>query len=407
MQPTPRKALKPIHQSFRPRIPSLSLNLLACNCQRCPETRYTPARRPILFLLFAQLAVAADPPPCEGPALVLAQAQERLNEARFDQARNLLASAEGAFGCGEVADPALLAHQWLIEGALEYYDTRDADAASEAFAAARRVAPDVWIPDLGAEVRAHWESVTQPEESGTLSVQGAPEGAVVALNGTVVTLPATAAAGLHLVQVGIDEQDIRYARIVYVPPSQSVSLGVSGADWTIAAPQAPLVEVPEATVEPTQQEPGGFGVHAALGAGVMLGQAISLESSTGEILTEPATKVVTPLELGATVRTDTLWIRAAAGASVLLGGQFVFLGNDGPEGWPAMVQAHAGGGSYLGNTELGGLLGIALPGRLSARGTVSAPWTGTPVYIEVRAGANLTTTQKVEPGVELLLTVRP
>lgn len=120
---------------------------------------------------------------------------------------------------------------------------------------------------------------------------------------------------------------------------------------------------------------------------------------------EPATKVSIPIEAGIGLAQGGGWIRAHAAAGVLLQGSFLYRGGGGLSALPVHFDTGLAGGGRIGNTHLGGLVGLQLPSRLLARGVLgwspeSGPW-----VIELRGGLQVPTERPPEPAVELLFGV--
>lgn len=367
-----------------------------------------------MLWLWSSLAFAAD---CD-PSAPLARAEQAVLEARLDVARSALRDVEAAFGCGAVAPREVLATAWLIEGAVETFGG-DREAAAEAFVAASRTAPDLWLGSLGARLKADRDAAIAAASpgSGSLEVTGPPAGAFLAIDGVPTTSPARLAPGLHLVQAGRAADAVVWGKVVYLPPDQRVAVDVPAFSPAAAPEPAPAAPAPApepapaapATVpEPPPDRGTGLFAHAALGGASVFGDPLVVDGGDQGRLDEPAVKVSVPIEVGAVLRpSEALWLRAAAGTAPLIGGRLVYATGEGATAWPVAVFAHGSVGGSVGPADLGLLGGISLPGRIELRGTGSVALGSAPLRLELRGGVNAATARAVEPAVGLLLALDP
>ena len=237
--------------------------------------------------LFATLAWATTD--CPDRQALLDVVQAAVVEADLDAAEAGLSALEDAFACGTVADPQQLARMWLLEGAWLSF-IGDTAGAIACWNAANRVAPNLWIPDLGDELRADYETATPLDGSGHIDVEPVLFwGSIAAVDGQMTALPLEVAPGLHLVQAGTAGDEIAIGRIISVTPNSTavVATGLMDpAQMGSAAPAEPVVVAVESKYP--------IRAHIGVGATVAIGDAIS-GARAGD---EPADKLSVPLELG-------------------------------------------------------------------------------------------------------------
>ncbi|MEQ1565736.1 MAG: hypothetical protein ABMA64_08875 [Myxococcota bacterium] len=354
-------------------------------------------------LWLASLARADDCDPNE-PIRVALEARLHADPAA---GRAALERVTDALGCSPPVEPSTLARFWLLEGAL----LDDPQAMLDNFAGARRVAPDVWLADLGPALRAKWEAAPAATATGTLLIAPAPGARAVWIDGAPGSGEQVVAAGLHLVQVGDATGDrAKFAAMAWVDPGVSVEVETGLAP--LAAPRPDPVPQPDPVVPPPTERPpierpptdrAPIGWHPELqvltGGGVALGEELRNRDAH-----EPATKVAVPTEVALALRPPGWLLRVEAGAGWLVGGQWLAAGADGR----IVMAAHLDLGvtaaigtdrAYVGLAGRG-----AWPSRLGGRVVVAAQPVG-PLWTELRLGANLPTDRPIEPAGELVVGV--
>lgn len=181
---------------------------------------------PLLFLL-APIAVLAGPPAadCDDPADYLDVLEQATMDGRFEVADRATDDLVASFGCGGPADKSLVARMWLSRAVLAAARGEEA-VADDALAAATRVSPTTWNDMYGPTLRERWEqsAARPPAGRGRLRLEPLPDGAVSAIDGEPVTLPADLAAGLHLLQVGASPRDFASAQVFHLPPGLELVL---------------------------------------------------------------------------------------------------------------------------------------------------------------------------------------
>ena len=356
--------------------------------------------------LWATVVGAAEPQPCalnEDIRTALAAWVRKEQDA----CRMALDKA-AALQCAPV-EPQALARYWLVEGALLHAEG-DLEASDDNFAAARRVAPEVWLPDLGPALHERWMAARAPEGTGMIVMEPDPGPRPVWVDGALAEKGPggwSVPAGLHLVQIGgLEGSAIEAVSGVWVAPGVSALIQTKLPPYVPPPPPAPAPspapspKAPPAPV-PRPDPPGEGGVqpalHALLGASGALGE----ELKSG-MMKEPAVKVALPLELGLGLRTGPLLVRAQLGGALLLGGQYLASTQDGALSLPARLDL--GLAAAAGNARLhaGVCGGMAWPSRLAGRALAGWRPTG-PLLMELRLGANLPTQRSLEPAGELLV----
>jgi hypothetical protein len=206
----------------------------------------------ISLLLFAALTPAIQAE-CDDVAQLIDAAEQAVIESRTDDAGATLRQAEAALSCAPVPAPALLARMWLAEGTRAYMQS-DEKVARLAFAAAARVAPEVWVESYGPQVRKVYDAAAQHDSGvGSVRIHPNPEGWSTTLDGRVVQFPAEAASGLHVVQVGRSAQASEYAEVFFLPRGDTYFILTGLEDTPVTVAQAPTEPVEPA--EPTVTEP--------------------------------------------------------------------------------------------------------------------------------------------------------
>ena len=231
------------------------------------------------------LIAAAWGAPCADPAALVADAEQAVLEARWDDAWDLVDAVEDAFGCSPAASPELLARMWQAEGVL-HASTGEANAADDAFAAASRVDPDQWNPDYGPAMKALFDA-TAGRSPVPVVVELRPplERFVGLVDGVVTTAPFSVPAGLHLIQVGPQDEPMRFAKVVFLPPGEH-SVIDHGVDETVPAVGAvvaigPVVgpPPPDALTDPSRP-PRKTPLLVAGGAALALGLGSAIAATT-------------------------------------------------------------------------------------------------------------------------------
>ncbi len=353
---------------------------------------------------------------CPDPARVVADAEQLVLFADLDGARAALLRVESALGCGGPADPIVLAHLWLVEGAL-LMDSGASSGAATSFAAARRVAPTVWIEGLGPERRKAYEAVAPVTGIGQLAID-APLGTsgTAWVDGVPEVSPVSVRPGEHLVQYGANGR-AWFARIVLVsdeqllhiavpPPPAPAHLPMDPNDaiadqvlHVVATPQPVVVlerpEVVETRAPSTRAYP-----HLAVGTDLAFGGTV------GDVFhsrkTDPGTVLTAPLELGGGASGKRLWARGVVSIAPLFAGELPYEDTSGDaQVSPFAAGAHVATGVSFGPLDVGLLGGFTWPGRTVGRFVVGLAIPGAPLEIEARVGANLRSDQPFEPAASL------
>ena len=333
-----------------------------------------------LALIFTLQAMAA-PPACADGALALDDAYSALQTLDLERVELRLTETRGAFACGPVASTALLARFWLAEGVSRAL-AADADAASDALAAARRLDPSIHADAWGADVASLWSAAGNPAGTGIfLSAIDLGRSDFVAVDGAPAAFSTPLPAGLHYVQVGRFNNAF-WASEVYLEPDAQLTLD-------IVKPAAnDLPHLWSGTVL------------VGLYADTSVGDSLTVDVD-GETWTQAATQVGVPLELGYEFRTPKAFIRPAAFIAPLATGPYIFAGETQPARFPLAFGGGVQAGYRAGEKgRVGALTQIGFPGQVRTR--ITGSWgIARDFHLEGRVGANLPANQRAEPAFDL------
>jgi len=324
-------------------------------------------------ILWLSLALGAE---CPSVSAASESARQLLvEEANIEGAEVRLLDAEAGLGCGTPLSATEVAWYWVVRGAVEVSTGQEVEGLARLHAA-RRVAPGVWEPTLGDVLREQWTNVGDGVDGAITAV---PMISPVNVDGTEAALPASVAPGLHLVQV-VADGEVRWGAEVFVPEGEVLTLDF--ADVTLPIVAAPV----EVDTSPPAQRP--VAAHLGVGAGLALGPPF--DPGSEEIPGERNVKPLLPVEAGLMLVHEALRVRAAGRATLLLNGRYVYADDAGEAAWSRFtIGGHLAviGGRTHG---AGGLVGLALPGRLNVHGIyryAPADWWS----LEVRPGVNVLT----------------
>lgn len=143
---------------------------------------------------------------CPDLGTATAQANDALVAARLEETQAALQRAEAAFSCGVPPTKEAIARFWLAEAALASVGGRAQDA-QDAWQAAARLAPELWEPRYGPELRAQRDAAVagMGQGHGTVCVDPLPEKHQMLVDGAAQPNPVTTSEGLHIVQVARHE----------------------------------------------------------------------------------------------------------------------------------------------------------------------------------------------------------
>ncbi|MFT5456821.1 MAG: hypothetical protein ACI9K2_003311 [Myxococcota bacterium] len=353
-------------------------------------------------LLITLAAHAACPDRLE----ILDAATSAVVGADLFAARNRLNELEEAFACGGLAGRDELALLWLLEGALATF-SGDADGAEDGFRAAAAISPGRFIEDLGPRLREQYEASLHrvAGAGGTVVIEPTLAGWTLAVDGEPVASPAEVAEGLHLVQVGPSPDEIGFARVIAVfGGTLVVDTGFEPILYrdpptVVEQRRDPVLPTPPPTLG-SPPAPPTLGWTVSAGFGLAMGRQID----AGAVGMEPAVKPAVPFETAVRLRAGSGWARAGVGTGVLLSGDYLYAQDDRVVGSPVSLGAHLAGGWAGPSADVGGLVGLQWPGRITARAVGVMPVGDLPLEAEARAGLNIATERPVEPAIELMLT---
>lgn len=158
---------------------------------------------------------------CTEQAVQVEALEQAVLEGRDDEARVAVDDLVGSFGCGPLAPRPLLARLWLAQAKL-FDRLGEAQATNEALLAAGELSPTTWVDGYGLRMRVRQlrlmsSEIVSARPRGSVEVE--PEGYVTGIDGLRYDrFPARIPAGLHLVQVGPKETEMRHAELVDVIP---------------------------------------------------------------------------------------------------------------------------------------------------------------------------------------------
>ncbi len=166
----------------------------------------------------------------------------------------------------------------------------------------------------------------------------------------------------------------------------------------------PIAEVPPPIAPAERPAPSAFAlrVHAATGLSLAVGKQVVQTAGT-----EPALKLVVPVELGIGLDVGPGWLRLAGAFLPLVNGPYVYDTSEGAVATRIGGGLSLSGGGRIGIGTVGALVGGQDPSRLVFQfvGGVEAHKSG--LGVEARAGINLRAGGGVEPAFALLLVVAP
>lgn len=374
------------------------------------------------IVLSAHSAFATD---CASPADAVARAERAVLYADLAGGKAALAEAEAALGCSPPADPLLLGRMWLIEGGY-YTDLGDRLSAGMAFAAARRVAPTLWLDALGPEKRKDYDAVAVPDPAlhpGQVVIDfpaGGP--ATTWIDGSERKAPIQLMPGEWLVQAGSGDR-VWFARIVLVSADQVLHVEVPAAPGVtpvapsaapggtpVAPPVAPAAVVlpiappPGATSPPKPPVPPHTHLYPHLAVGVDLAFGGSLAEAVQLRETDPVTVITVPLELGGGVAGQLAWGRVVGSVAPVFRGRLRYVSADGSSERSAVaVGGHLAGGLSAGAFDFGLLGGYDWPGRAVGRGVIGLILPGAPLEVELRVGVDMLAGGTPKPAASLVL----
>ena len=319
----------------------------------------------------------------------------------YEASEVALKRAREAYGCGQIANRQSLARYWLVDGALALAQG-DSTSANDSLAAARTLAPDLWLPNLPQAVRTAWENTESPSGRGALVIDPPVGGRPLWIDGASVVGPAEVAAGSHLVQIGDQEGSVVFADTVWVGSTLTVRVetGLAAQEPEAALDKAQLDSVND-VASPEEPRKGPRVVGHLLGG---FGAAFGTEVTLSEVV-EPATKLTIPGELGLGLQFGVVTTRLQIGTAFLTQGAYLGRSNL-DEDVITQIRQDFGLGVVAGKRFYGGgVLGIQWPGRLIARGVFGMIPIG-PLMIELRGGGNLVADRGFEPALELMAGVQ-
>lgn len=339
---------------------------------------------------------------------LLDDAERALVEADLDTTDRKLRELETALSCGSLAEEELLGRLWLVEAAWLTMQGNGI-AAGDSWRAAARVSPGRWIEDFGKQLRESYEAATGEPPTGKAQLKLDPPlfRWVGAVDGRVVEFPAELSPGLHLVQVGSSEDQIRFSRMVVAYPSIPIVVATG-----LVEPLTDFIGTPVPTEPVPDQKPPrdpktplpapASSLYIASGAALAVGRPAGEGDGA-----EPSVKVVLPLETGVVIRPGRAWIRATAVAGPLFFGRFQYDDRYGATNSPVALSALLAAGASASQGDMGLMVGAQFPDRIPVRGIVAGRLPHFPAQIEGRLGTNILFDRPPEVAFDLVFALAP
>lgn len=202
--------------------------------------------------------------PCPDPDVLTDSVKEALLSGQLELAEQRMDAVEEALGCSPLPDASFLAKLWLIEGARLYF-LEDRFGTEAAFRSAARLAPSLWFPEFGERLRAVYQQAVPhggEEPTAEIVFGPIPDRMQGALNGEITTFPTTVPYGAQLVQVIAPDDTARYARMLMLPPGESIQIEAPYIEpdpprkrwWLLGASGAALVVAGSAALAAQAQQ---------------------------------------------------------------------------------------------------------------------------------------------------------
>ncbi len=233
----------------------------------------------MIHLLLALALSAPVQAGCDEAEDFVARAETAVLEERLEDAGNALRDAEVAFSCGPLVESDLLVRFWLAQGARET-QRGDVRAAALSFRSASMLAPDHWPVDYGIKSFIQYKAAAELWlGQGSIQLHPEPGERVTALDGAVVSFPAPALEGLHLLQIGPSAEAMEFASFIHVQPDEPTMV-LTG----LTAPAVGQAEVAPVETDPSLRVHRGSRRAVRISALVVGGTAAALAGG-GAVLT--------------------------------------------------------------------------------------------------------------------------
>lgn len=195
---------------------------------------------------------------CDVPSVHVVAAERAVLAVERPKAAAELEQAMGAMACSPPVDVETLARFWLATAVLAKIDGDEA-RSKEAFLAAWRLAPGVWLPGYGDAMEQTRNRVVKElsnRPNGRLILSAPPQHSQIWLDGRQVVPPLDLEAGLHLVQLAPAGGVPYFQRSFVLPAGEDLSMTVDAVEPAAPPPPPPPVEARKGTVKaPPEPEP--------------------------------------------------------------------------------------------------------------------------------------------------------
>lgn len=323
----------------------------------------------------------------------LSEAETAILSLDLEGGQSALAAAREALSCGPAASEAI-AKYWLLRAAHADY-SGDPEGVPELLRAARAASATFYLDSLGPDLRERWATTVALVGDARFQFADLPDGYTISVDGRDAS-DRTLAPGFHVVQAAGGDNGWGLVVRASAGDVLQLSTGLPELERRVLEPDPPDEPKPR-----PERDPGPVALHVAVGLSGVFGDAYGAE---------PSTKVGPLVEVGLRIRpVDAVWLRAAVGGDVLVGGAWSYAGADGPTTLPVGPAVLAAGGLVLSEQlDVGLLTGMQLPGRIPVR-ALAAVHPHEHLGGELRAGVNLGTPDvdglRIEPAVSLHATL--
>jgi len=205
-----------------------------------------------LFLLWSPARAG-----CDLPSVHVAAAERAVLAVERATATAELEQALAAMGCNPPVEPETLARYWLASAVLAQIEGAEA-RSKEAFVAAWRVAPAVWLPNYGAPMEQLRDGAVRElskRSMGRLNLSQPPQHSEVWVDGRQVAPPLDLEAGLHLIQL-VPAGGVPYFQRAFVlPAGEELSMTVDAVEPAVPPPPPPVVDAATSVAKAAPEAP--------------------------------------------------------------------------------------------------------------------------------------------------------
>jgi hypothetical protein len=198
---------------------------------------------------------------------------------------------------------------------------------------------------------------------------------------------------------------VKFARVVSVfgGAPTVVQTGLTEPSDFVAPVGTGPAPAPRKPVKQRQPLPPAVAsLYTAAGVHLALGRQLTRGADT-----QPATKLLLPVETGVVVRPGKAWVRVAGSAAPLASGVLLYDDAYGDTASPVALGATVAGGLVAQQGDIGLLAGYLWPDRVPVRAVVAVRTPRFPFQVEGRLGMDLPLGATPEPAFELHFALTP